>query len=465
MTRSGPWLLFLPRAAVLALVLAAPVAANECAFVAASGLDAVTVIDVGNDRITGFLPVGLRPAGVAVSGDGRRAWVANTDEHTVTVLDLTTRRAIATVGVGLFPTRIAVHPGGRRIYVSDRGSDQLSVIDAESSQVIDTIGTEGDGPAGLAITRDGLRAWVGNSFSGRVVEIDLEEARVLGGAAVGSLPFELALTPDDSHLYVANAESATVSVVRTADRAVVATIPVGGFPNAVAVHRGGRTAYVGNAPVGSVAVIDTATNMAGTPIFLGPEDGSELASLALSSDGTRGFVPEYIFANLFSFDTARNQLVGFAPLGGVGAAPEGLAVARIAGRCPASPEPLLTAAASAADTTLYLERADLLPAAGTLRIGAELLTYEGRQLRTAVLNAERGVGGTAPAAHAAGSPAQLVGQRGDANCDGRISAADFAALPRQAPSDWRPCGGDLDHDGAVTASDLLLLIDEAFVAG
>jgi len=447
------------------LAAAAPGWANDCAFVAAGGLDAVSIVDVGADRITGYLPVGTRPVAVAVSADGRRAWVSNTDDHTVSVIDLTTRRAVATVAVGLFPTDVELHPDGSRVYVSDRRSFQLSVLDAREPRVIDTIDTQADGPSGIAITRDGRRAWVAHSFSARVVEIDLDRGEALGGATVGSTPYGLALSPDDAHVVVASLEAGTASVVRTADREVVATIPLGGNPTGAVFRPDGRFAYVSNAPVGSVAVIDTATWSAGPPIVLGPPESTDLAGIALSPDGTRAFAVDFIFGNLFAIDTARNVATGFAPVGGIASGPEGATIARIPGPCPRSPDPLLTAAVGESDDTVFLERADLLPVAGTLRLEQELITYDGRQLREAVVDVVRGEGGTEARAHAAGVAARLVGERGDGNCDGRVSAADFAAQAGQAPNGWRPCGADLDRDTVITPADVGLLVGEIFASG
>jgi hypothetical protein len=53
---------------------------------------------------------------------------------------------------------------------------------------------------------------------------------------------------------------------------------------------------------------------------------------------------------------------------------------------------------------------------------------------------------------------------GDANCDGRLSAADVVALLLLIPAaDPGPCGGgDVDRDEAVDANDLAALIDLLF---
>ncbi len=46
-------------------------------FVAESGINAVAAIDVRPRRVLGHIPVGRFPAKLALSGDGRRMYVAN----------------------------------------------------------------------------------------------------------------------------------------------------------------------------------------------------------------------------------------------------------------------------------------------------------------------------------------------------------------------------------------------------
>jgi YVTN family beta-propeller protein len=441
---------------------AAPAA--ECAFVASGAIDAVTVVDVARERVTGVLPVGALPVAVAISGDGREAWVANTDEHTVSVVDLATRRVVATVPVGFFPNDIKLHPGGERFYVADRRSDRLSVIDAQSRTVVDTIPTQGSGPSDIEITRDGTRAYVANSFSNRVTAIDLVAGRAFGGVQVGEIPFDVALSPDETHVYSANVESGSVSVIRLPDLAFVDSIAVGGNPTAVAALAGGATLYAVNGPLSQVSVIDAEANEVRTTIPIAePPFTAELAGIALTADGTRAFTPDFLLGNLFAIDTAVHTVATFISVGGAGTNPQRVTVGEVEGACPTSPLPLLTADIGASETVVPLERPDLLLVAGTLRIDDELLTYDGRMLRESVINVVRGVEGTAAAAHGAVTPAEPVGQHADANCDGRVSAADVTGLIERLPSgDPGACGADVQRDGMVAPSDLPVMIAALF---
>ena len=112
---------------------------------------------------------------------------------------------------------------------------------------------------------------------------------------VQELPHFLAVTPDGRRVYVGNSYSNTVSVIDTADDTVIATIPVGSndpyaggsYPQGVAVSPDGRKVYVANSYLAnSVSVIDTSTNTVidTIPVGNGPE------GLAVTADGSKIYV-------------------------------------------------------------------------------------------------------------------------------------------------------------------------------
>jgi YVTN family beta-propeller protein len=438
-------------AAVLWIALSAGAAAaqTECVLVASGGLGTITVVDPAAEVATAQIPVGDRPVSVAASPDGRTAWAVNHDEHSVSVVDLVAGITVDAIAVGSSPIDVALHPDGRRLYVTDRRSDRVSVVDLAAGTVVQTIST-GAGPAGIVIAADGAVAYTADSFGNRVSVIDLIAQRTVAGIPMGALPFDLALTPDGQRLYVVNSDAGTVSVVDTATRSVLTAIVVGGLPTAIAMHPAGRIAYVAGAPEeGAIAVIDTEAKQAQTMIAL----GGVVSAVAMSPDGVTAYATEFGFGNLFVLDVRTHAVRSFIPLGSSFATPEGVAVARVPGGCPLPPIPRLAAALQADDVEIEVDRPDALPIGGTLRIEAEVVTYRSLQRRT-LREVTRGVLGTVAAAHAAGTLVELVGQAGDANCDGRIGA-DFPAIMRQlATADPGPCGGDIDGDGRVGRADL-----------
>jgi YVTN family beta-propeller protein len=203
------------------------------AYVTNSNDNTVSVIDTTNMLVGSPITVGFTPQGVAITPDGKRAYVTNFSAlaNTVSVIDTnpaspTYNSVVATVAVGTEPFEVAITPDGTRAYVTNDGSNTVSVIDTNPASptyntVVATVGV-GTGPVGVAITPDGTRAYVVNDsvFSNSVSVIDTNPAsptynKVVATVGVGTNPIGVAITPDGKSAYVANSADNTVSVIDT----------------------------------------------------------------------------------------------------------------------------------------------------------------------------------------------------------------------------------------------------------
>jgi YVTN family beta-propeller protein len=72
----------------------------------------VAVVDVETRRQVADIKVGPRPWGIALSPDGKRAYVANGPSHDVSVIDVEARREIARIPVGQGPWGVTVVSSG-----------------------------------------------------------------------------------------------------------------------------------------------------------------------------------------------------------------------------------------------------------------------------------------------------------------------------------------------------------------
>jgi YVTN family beta-propeller protein len=77
--------------------------------------------------------------GIAMSPNGRYAYVSNLGSNSVSVLDTANNTMVKTVLVGTSPGGVAVTPDGAYVYVSNQGSNSVSVIKAASDTVVATI--------------------------------------------------------------------------------------------------------------------------------------------------------------------------------------------------------------------------------------------------------------------------------------------------------------------------------------
>jgi len=186
-------------------------------FVAGNLADALFVVDPASREQLAEIPVGHLPYGVALNRSGRLAFVTNWGARTVSVVDLALRKQVATLETGTHPSAIVASSTSDEIYVTNTDSDRVSVLDGDRAVL--------------------LR------------QIDL---RPYAEAPLGASPNALALSPDGSTLYVANAGDNDVAVVVLAapgsiagDR-VAGLIPTAWYPSAVALDASGETLFVTN---------------------------------------------------------------------------------------------------------------------------------------------------------------------------------------------------------------------------
>lgn len=271
------------------------------------------------------IPVGRTPAGLAITPNGRRVYVANGNAGTISVIDTATNTTIGNpIVVGTAPVALAINPSGSRLYVAHNanGGNKITVINTATNKVVGTFGVGSD-PLSLVVSPNGKRLYVANANSGTVSVINTANNKVVGNPiAVGGRPHGIAVSPDGTRIYVANNSSNSVSVIDTATNTTVgAPIPVGAQPMSVVVSPDGGRVYVVNNVSGTVSVIDAASNSTvGPPISV----GSKPTGLAVSPNGKLMFVAVSANTSVAVISTVTNTIVG-APVT-VGIAPGGAVV-------------------------------------------------------------------------------------------------------------------------------------------
>jgi len=145
--------------------------------------------------------------------------------------------------VGSLPQGVAVTPDGKHAYVAIFSAFAVSVIDTATNTVVGAPIPVGTDPVGVAVTPDGTHVYVTNdNVFGTVSVIDTASNTVVGAPIpVGDQPEGIAITPDAKHAYVTNSRSSNVSVIATASNTVVATVPVGFSPVGSPSRRTGST--------------------------------------------------------------------------------------------------------------------------------------------------------------------------------------------------------------------------------
>ena len=190
------------------------------------------------------------PLGVALVPGGKLALVALAVANEVAVVDLAAGTVPARIPVGVCPYAVAVTPDGKTAFVSDFGGPPPRD------------GDHTDTSAGTPVAVDGR----GVALRGSVSVIDVAARRVVADIETRIHPEAMALAPDGRSLYVIDASGDGLTVIDVARRAVTGTLstkpradlPYGSLSDGLAFSADGQTLFVANAGNNAVALLDPA---------------------------------------------------------------------------------------------------------------------------------------------------------------------------------------------------------------
>jgi len=289
-------------APLVATVTATPVNGGFAYLTRSDGT--VAVFSTTSNEVVSSVTAGDMPAGVILSADGSKAYIANTGSSTVSVINTTTNKVTRTIQVsGGSPIGMAASKNGKWLYVADQTGGQVSVINLatgtetqaipagsnaygvalspDDSKLYATNFTGGLGsvlvintatnavtasvntelsPAGVVVSPDGTRVYTANQISGSVSVINATTNTFVTSINVGKGATGISISPDGSKLYVSNSGEGTVSVINTATNTEVLKIGVGSNPVGISVNADGSLVYVANAGSQTVSIIDATTN-------------------------------------------------------------------------------------------------------------------------------------------------------------------------------------------------------------
>ncbi|MBV9012019.1 MAG: cation/acetate symporter ActP [Pseudonocardiales bacterium] len=260
------------------------------AYIANRNAQVLTVVDTAINQVTATIPIPTGPPQfLAFAPDSRTLYVTIFNDqrtiHAIDVLDTATNAVIATIPQPARPYLPAVSRDGKRLFVPNHDTASLSVVGTDTNSVIAEIHVAPN-PHGVTFSRDGSRAYTANHESNLVSVIDTTTLEVLATIPVGISPHSIAVHPNLPLVANANYDAGTVSMINTATDRVVATVPVGSHPQDITWAPDGRFAYVVNEASNTVTVIDARTNQVTATIPV----GSNPTSIAVLPNGRQAYV-------------------------------------------------------------------------------------------------------------------------------------------------------------------------------
>jgi YVTN family beta-propeller protein len=277
------------------------------------GQGSLTILNAENNTVVGSILLHAKPLSIELDQAGDVAYVANSGSNTVSVLDLKARREVAQIGTGEEPVFTRLTPDGKTLVVANRAGNSVTIVDAAARTVraafagcpgashvvilpdsskafaacsaghqilsvalarpaghpspgdqarpdrVEALLDVGRGPVQLALKPDGGELFSLNSLSDSISEVITGTNDVGGAYIMGANPVCGLVTSDNSLLYVGNLHSQEVTVYAIDDGRRRGSIHVGDGPSALAFSTAGHLMFVVDAHSGDVAVVRTAS--------------------------------------------------------------------------------------------------------------------------------------------------------------------------------------------------------------
>jgi YVTN family beta-propeller protein len=288
----------------------------------------LVIIDPSSLAIVARVPAGNDPHEVAVSDDGRTAYVSNYGGRgggpggaTITPIDLVAQKALAPIALGALRAPHGLAFAGGKLYFTAEQAKIVGRYDPATHAIDWVIGTGEDRTHMVAVSRDATIVFTSNVNSPSVSIIEQRALPAPGGpppgapngpppggrpsgpppnggpprspqldwhvtnVRVGRGAEGMDITPDARELWVANAIDATISIINVPEHKVVQTIPSTTSANRLKLTPDGKYALVSDLSGGDFLIVDVKSRGIVKRIAL----GGNSEGILVSPDGTRAY--------------------------------------------------------------------------------------------------------------------------------------------------------------------------------
>jgi YVTN family beta-propeller protein len=226
------------------------------------------------------VPVGNNPHEVAVSDDGKTAYISNygggdSGGATIAVVDLTAQKPLAPIDLGALRAPHGLVFAGGKLYFTAEGAKVVGRYDPSTQKIDWVMGTGQNRTHMVTVSQDLKTVFTSNVSSATVSIIEQGAAqgpgpgRGPGGSgapdwnitniAVGRGSEGFDLSPDGKELWVANAQDKTISIIDVSSKKVVRTIPSTAAANRLKITPDGKYVFVSDLSGNDLLVVDAAT--------------------------------------------------------------------------------------------------------------------------------------------------------------------------------------------------------------
>lgn len=253
----------------------------------------LAIVDAAAGKLLATVRTGEQPQEVAVSTEGKLAFVSNYGAgeagHTLSVIDIAARREIRRVDLAPLGRPHGLWAANGKCWFTAEGNQAIGRYDPATNRVDRIVGTGQGRTHMLLALPDESRIFTSNMDSNT---ISIIEPLGLGywkqmAVAVGKGPEGFDLSPDGRQIWAANSGDGSISVVDVATRSVVHTFRVQTKrSNRLKFSPDGRLALITDVEAGELLVLERSTRKELKRLPLGRQP----AGILITPDSARAYV-------------------------------------------------------------------------------------------------------------------------------------------------------------------------------
>jgi len=293
--------------------------------------DAMLVtVDVATGNVLGRVATGEAPHEVAVSEDGRTAFVANygtgeTPGSTLSVIDLAAHSELRRVDLSPLRRPHGIHIAAGKVYFTAEVNRLVGRYDPQADKVDWLLGTGQAGTHMVLVSDDGARMYTANIASNTISIIERGANPLAWNetvVAVGRGPEGFDVSPDGRELWAAHSQDGGVSIIDLAAKKVTATLDLHTKrSNRLKFTRDGKLVLISDLDAGQLVVVDVASRKEAKRLALGRMP----AGILIPPDGTKAYVAVTGDGVVDVIDLKSLEVTGKIP---TGKGPDGMAWAK-----------------------------------------------------------------------------------------------------------------------------------------
>jgi DNA-binding beta-propeller fold protein YncE len=254
---------------------------------------ALAIVDPASGKVLGRVPVVADPHEVAVTPDGRTAFVASPREG-ISVIDVPAMKELRRVDPGAFSAPHDVLFSGGKLYFTAEGFKTIGRYDPAADKVEWMLGIGQDGTHMMVLAKDQQTMWVPNRGSNSVSVIDgvaggPPKFRTTAIPVPGMRPEGIDLSPDGRELWTATRGDGGVTIVDTASRKVIQSLNLKlTDANRLKFAPDGKVLIL-DGGVGTLVVLDGASRKEIKRVKVAPGDSGD-GGIFVMPDGSRAYL-------------------------------------------------------------------------------------------------------------------------------------------------------------------------------